>query len=140
MNDAKLIAELNIDEDRRTRIYQDTATPPRWTGGVGRNLSNRGFSEDEIDLMLKNDIADVVSDLDRNLPWWRQMNDARQNVMENMCFNLGIKKLLGFVNTLAFMEGGRYDAAAKGMLDSLWARQVGARANRLATRMRTGVF
>lgn len=138
MNPQRLAADLSVDEGRRARIYLDTVG--KWTGGVGRNLSDRAFSEDEIDLMLKNDIRGVEQDLDRRLPWWRQMSEARQNVLANMCFNLGIDRLLGFVNTLALMKAGRYDAAAAEMLDSKWAKQVGDRAIRLAATMRKGEF
>lgn len=132
----KLAAQLEVDEGRRKRIYTDTVG--KITGGIGRNLTDRDFSDDEIALMLKNDITIVEADLDRSCPWWRGMCDARQNVLANMCFNLGIKRLLGFKDTLATMQAGRYDAAAMGMLDSQWARQVGARAFRLATVMRKG--
>ena len=128
---------MNIDEGRRDRVYTDTVG--KLTVGVGRNISDRAFSQDEIDLMLSNDIELVEQALDRALPWWRQMNDARQNVLANMCF-MGIGSLLGFVNTLAAMKAGRYDDAANGMLNSKWASQVGARATRLAKIMRTGEF
>lgn len=40
------------------------------------------------------------------------------------------------MNPLAWVKEGRYDAAANGMLASLWARQVGVRAIRLASRMK----
>lgn len=139
MNLEKLTAQLNVDEGRKKRIYLDTATPPRWTVGVGRNVSDRDFSDDEIDLMLKNDINLICAQLDKNLPWWRDMNDVRQNVLINMCF-MGIGKVLGFKNTLTSMRDEEYTAAAIGMLDSLWAKQVGDRAKRLATMMRTGEF
>jgi lysozyme len=138
MNAEKLAAQLAIDEGRRPRIYTDTVG--KVTGGVGRNLTDRAFSDDEIDLMLKNDIAIVESDLDHKLPWWRTMTEARQNVLANMCFNLGIDRLLGFINTLAMMKAGQYDSAASGMLQSKWATQVGARAVRLAAMMRKGEF
>ena len=138
MNEQKLAAQLTVDEDRRPRIYLDTKG--KVTGGVGRNLTDRAFSDDEIDLMLTNDIKGVARDLDRNLPWWRQMSEARQNVLANMCFNMGIVKLLGFAKTLTLMKAARYDAAAAEMLDSLWAKQVGARAIRLAATMRKGEF
>lgn len=138
MNADKLAAQLVIDEGKRARIYTDTVG--KVTGGVGRNLTDRPFFEDEIALMLKNDIALVESDLDRKLPWWRLMTEARQNVLANMTFNMGISRVLGFVNTLAAMKVGRYDAAAQGMLDSTWAKQVGARAIRLAAVMRSGEF
>jgi len=138
MNNDKLAAQLTVDEGRKPRIYVDTVG--KITGGVGRNLTDRAFSEDEIDLMLKNDIAMVAKQLDQKMPWWRQMNDARQNVLANMCFNMGINALVGFVNTLAAMKAGQYDVAAKGMLASKWASQVGDRAIRLAKVMRTGEF
>ena len=137
MNIERLKAQLTIDEGRKERVYTDTVG--KLTVGVGRNISDRAFSDDEIDLMLANDIKLVEQALDRNLPWWRQMNDARQNVLANMCF-MGIGTLLGFVNTLAAMKEGRYEDAAKGMLASKWATQVGNRAKRLAEVMRTGNF
>lgn len=138
MDREKLAAQLTIDEGRRALIYLDSVG--KWTGGVGRNLVDRPFSDDEIDLMLKNDIDLVEQDLDRRLPWWREMSNARQNVLANMCFNLGITRLLGFTQALSHMRSRRYEAAAREMLDSKWAKQVGARAIRLAALMRKGEF
>lgn len=138
MNAAKLATQLEIDEGKRARIYTDTVG--KVTVGVGRNLSDRDLFPDEIALMLKNDIASVERDLDRALPWWRELTEARQNVLGNMCFNLGIDRLKGFVNTLTLIRARRYDAAAAEMLNSTWAKQVGARATRLAAVMRSGEF
>jgi lysozyme len=136
MNYDKLAAQLVIDEDKRSKIYTDTRG--KVTGGVGRNLSDRGFSEDEIQLMLKNDINMVEKQLDANLPWWREMSEERQNVLANMCFNMGITKLLQFKTTLDCMQQGRYKEASVAMLNSVWAKQVGARAGRLALIMLGG--
>jgi lysozyme len=138
MNRDRLKKQLEIDEGRKSRIYIDTAN--KITAGVGRNLTDRDFSADEIDLMLNNDIALVERQLDKALPWWREMTDARQDALCNLAFNLGIAGLLKFKNTLTFMRAKRYDAAAMGMLDSLWAKQVGQRAVRLAAMMRTGEY
>lgn len=138
MNRDKLAAQLVIDEGKRPRIYVDTVG--KITGGVGRNLTDRPFSDDEIALMLSNDITSAEADLDRNLPWWRTLTDARQNVLANMCFNMGIDRLLGFKNTLRFIQTHQYAAGAEGMLDSKWANQVGQRAIRLAEMMRSGEF
>ena len=138
MDLAKLERQLSIDEGRRALIYTDTVG--KITGGIGRNLTDRPFFDDEIALMLKNDIALVQTELDQRLPWWREMTDARQNVLANMCFNLGINRLMGFGKTLAYMRVGEYEAAAGEMLDSKWAKQVGARAVRLADLMREGKF
>jgi len=56
----------------------------------------------------------------------------------NMCF-MGIQKLLKFKKMLAAAEAGDYDKAADEILDSKYAKQVGARATRLAQMMRTGL-
>ena len=138
MNFDKLKAQLIIDEGKRSRIYIDTVG--KVTGGVGRNLTDRPFSDDEIELMLENDIAMAAKELDRVFPWWKTLNDARQNVLANMCFNLGAARLLGFKNFLAYAQAGRYDAAAGEMLNSVWSKQVGDRAQRLAKVMREGEF
>jgi lysozyme len=143
--DQLLIAELRRDEGVVTHEYKDSLGYS--TIGVGRLIDKRkggGLSDDEIDYLLANDIKRATADLDRYLPWWRKLSPVRQRVMINMTFNLGIGSapkgtgLLGFKNTLAMIEAGRYDAAAAGMLNSKWAKQVGARADRLAKMMREG--
>lgn len=132
---AALKAELTRDEGRKPRIYTDTVG--KVSGGIGRNLTDKGFRDNEIDLMYQNDIAETEAWLDRNLPWWRQLDPVRQRVVMNMAFNMQ-GKLLTFVNTLAAIQRGDYAAAADGMLASKWATQVGARATRLADMMRSG--
>lgn len=132
---AALKAELTRDEGRKPRIYTDTVG--KVSGGIGRNLTDKGFRDNEIDLMYQNDVAETEAWLDRNLPWWRQLDAVRQRVVMNMAFNMQ-GKLLTFVNTLAAMQRGDYAAAADGMLASKWATQVGARATRLADMMRSG--
>jgi lysozyme len=136
MNLTLLEQELEIDEGKKKKPYKCTAG--KWTIGIGRNLDDRGLSDDEITYLFRNDIQSVFDDLDRSLPWWRKLSDARQRVLANMCLNLGITRLLGFKNTLKAVEEGRYNDAAEGMLASLWAKQVGARAQRLAKMMREG--
>ncbi|KVU65331.1 lysozyme [Burkholderia ubonensis] len=132
---AILKAELTRDEDRRNRIYTDTVG--KVSGGIGRNLTDKGFRDNEIDLMYQNDIAETEAWLDRSLPWWRSLDPVRQRVMMNMAFNMQAK-LLGFRNFLAAAQRRDWNTAATEMLDSLWARQVGARATRLAAMMRSG--
>ena len=59
---------------------------------------------------------------------------------ESAYFQMGVDGLLGFKNTLAMIQSGRYSDAAKGMLSSLWAKQTPARAKRMSEQMRTGVW
>jgi lysozyme len=134
MNIAALKAQLVRHEDLRLKPYKDSLGI--LTIGVGRNLEHVGITEAEAMVLLGNDIIGVFDDLDRVFPWWRQMTEERQLVIADMCFNLGIKRLLGFVKTMAAMQSGRYEVAAVEMLDSKWAQQVGKRAITLANMMK----
>jgi lysozyme len=133
--------ELSVDEGIRAKPYKDTVG--KTTIGIGRNLDDVGVSADEIGLMLQNDLVRTEAALDKNLPWWRQMDPVRQRVIMNLAFNMGAQLpgsgLLSFTNTLAAMAKGNYSQAADGMASSKWATQVGARATRLIAMMRTGV-
>ena len=143
MDRQKLLAELKRDEDLRLKPYVDTVG--KTSIGIGRNLDDVGISQEEAIFLAQNDIDRTMADLDAKLPWWRQLDEVRQRVIVNMCFNMGIgnaalgKGLLSFVNTLAKAMAGDYDGAADGMKASKWYGQVGARAERLVKMMRTGV-
>ena len=132
----ELVRELTRDEGLRLKPYRCTAG--KLTIGVGRNLDDVGISQGEAEIMLRNDIDRAAEGLDRELPWWRNLDEVRQRVMVNMTFNLGIAGLLGFKNTIELVRTGQYLDAAQHMLATKWAKQVGPRAERLALMMRDG--
>jgi lysozyme len=133
----KLKDELTVDEGRRKKLYLCTAG--KQTIGIGYNIEDNGLPDHIIDALFEYSVNElVIKELDKHLPWWKQMTDARQRVLANMCFNLGIQRLLSFKNTLAYMKAGDYERAADGMKSSLWAKQVGDRATRLIAMMRKG--
>jgi len=111
------------------------------TIGIGRLIDKRkggGISLDEARFLLNNDIARVSNEVRKALPWSEKLSYARFGVLLNMAFQMGIQGLLGFKNTLAMIERGDYQAAAKGMLNSKWATQTPARCKRLSVQMETG--
>ena len=129
MNRDLLIEELKRDEGVELKAYQDTVGI--WTIGIGRNLQDVGVSMEEAEFLLASDIDVAVSELQRTFDWFEDLSDARQRVCINMCFNLGLTRLLGFKKFLAAMEAGDWKTAGVEMLDSKWARQVGVRSTRL---------
>lgn len=141
-HDPILIAELRRDEGVRYSPYKDTVGID--TIGVGHNLRAKPLgltyplTDAEVDRILECDLDEVFAELDRRLPWWRDLSQARQRVLANMAFNLGIAGLLTFKNTLQEIQRGHYQIAANNMLASKWAKQVGQRANRLAKMMVEG--
>lgn len=136
MNRERLRKALVRHEGLRLKPY--TCTANKLTIGVGRNIQDNGITEPEAMLLLENDIDGVVRDLNRALPWWQKLDDARREVLANMVFNMGIGTVLTFKNTLAAVQAGDYKRAASLMLQSKWATQVGNRARELATQMETG--
>ncbi|MFD2633206.1 glycoside hydrolase family protein [Idiomarina piscisalsi] len=107
------------------------------TVGVGRNLEDLGLSDDEVSYLLKNDIKRVEQELKSNFSFYDRLNASRKAVLIDMCFNIGLPKILLFENMIQALEGGDFDRAADEMLDSRWAKQVGRRADRLSAIMRS---
>ncbi len=138
MNKAKLAEQLKQHEGLRLKPYTDTVG--KLTLGIGRNLEDKGITEQEALFMLNNDADYFYKKITKELPWIVNLNDARQNVLVNMAFNLGIRGLLTFKMTLSLIEYGDYDNAATEMLNSVWAYQVGQRAIELSKQMATGEF
>lgn len=132
-----LRAHLEWAEARRSKPYKDSVG--KLTIGVGRNLDDRGLRDNEIDFLLDNDIAEVLTECGR-LPFWATLDDVRQLVVADMVFNLGLFKFRQFAKLNAALEGHDYAQAANEMADSKWYVQVGRRAVKLVEAMRTGVW
>ena len=136
----KLIEQLKRHEGVRTHAYQCTANMT--TVGVGRNIDEDGglgLSIDEIEFLLANDIRRCKQELIA-LPWFPEIDSVRQDALINLCFNLGMTRLLGFKNALTAMSVGDYDLAADEFMDSQWAKQVGSRANEVCEMIRSGNY
>jgi lysozyme len=133
----RLEGQLQRHEGFRSHPYRCSAG--RLTIGYGRNLDDRGISEDEAKCLLRNDIDHAMVDASSYAgDSWSRLNAARRAVLANMAFNLGLSRLGGFVRLRERLAASDYQGAAEEMLNSVWARQVGARARELAEQMRTG--
>lgn len=135
MNRDALIAQLIRHEGLKPKPYTDTVG--KKTIGIGRNLDNVGISKDEAIYLCGNDITHAEQ-IATQYDWYAKLNEARQNVVLNMIFNLGQTRFGGFLNMIGAIAKGDYDVAANHMMSSKWAAQVGKRAEELATQMRTG--
>jgi len=109
---------------------------------VGRNISESGLglSDDEIDYLLANDIKRVREELTDCYFWFPAMNEARQDALVDISFNLGQTRLRGFVKALEAMSREQFDIAADEFMDSKWSQQVGNRAVEVTEMIRTGEY
>ena len=143
MNISALMHELMLDEGYKYEIYLDHLGYP--TFGVGHLITEKDeeygkevgtpISKERIEKCLQQDIKIVCEELDMNEPWWRNLDNNRQRVVANMCFNLGYPRFSKFKKFIAAMQVSQWEKAAEEMMDSKWATQVGERAIRLRDRV-----
>lgn len=133
MNDETLLDMITRHEGKRRVLYHDSLGIP--TIGIGHNLS-KPLTDMAIQQILRDDVNDAYGECLHAFPWFAELTEKRQWVLIDMCFNLGLPRLLGFKKFLQAMALGDYETAAVEMLDSLWAKQVKGRALELAGMIR----
>jgi lysozyme len=119
------------------RNFPYTDTTGHLSIGVGRNLSDRGISTVEALLLLDDDILYFSSKLHSLVAFFDRLDENRQIVLVDMCFNLGINGFLAFKAMLNALERGDYEMASKEILASKAAEQCPDRYQRLAYIMKT---
>ena len=122
----------------RLKPYRDAES--KLTIGVGRNLDDEGITRAEALMLLDNDIATVGRDVTRAFPWFPGLDPVRKDVVLTMVFNLGLPRFRRFEKTIAAIRAGDWESAAREMLKSRWANQVGKRALELAAMMERGKY
>ncbi len=144
MNLDKTRKLLMEDESFRQFVYDDSTGRPvhsetgKFTVGYGRNLEEKGITNQEARMLLDNDIKYFDDELRKRAPFYVQLDDVRQAVLLSMAFNIGLKGLYGFIDTLKLIKEKKYKLAAFEMLNSKWSDQVKVRASKLASMMDTG--
>lgn len=128
--------QLKLDEGLRLFPYLDSRG--KITIGYGRNLTDRGIHQLEAEEMLSEDIDYAWSELAKVFPVVETLDNVRQSVLTQMCFNLGPEGLRKFPIMWLAVARGDFKNAAEAMLNSKWATEVGARATRLADEMASG--
>ncbi len=109
------------------------------TIGIGHNLDANGISENIAYALFDEDVEGVEAELS-TVPVYGTLDKTRQEVLINMCFNMGLPSLLKFKKMWAALAERKYNEAAVQMMDSRWALQVGDRSSELAAIMREGRY
>ena len=154
-----LLKKLIQHEGMVLNVYQDSLGID--TIGVGRNLEDRGITQEELDALdfpnidavyehgiteadaaylLENDVQIVEDELLKAHPCVAELDSVRQLVLVDMAFNMGVPRLCKFKKMWAAIHEGDFRTAAKEMLDSRWAIQVKSRSHKLAHAMHHGEF
>ena len=140
--DAEILAiavpQLERDEGVETNAYLDTkGIPTIGVGHVGREVHlGLTWTDEQVDSQLQTDIGTVFTGCDSAIPWWRNLDPVRADVLVNIAFNVGVHGLLGFKHMLSYCHLGGYVSAGMEIEDSELAPE---RRARLAKQMSSGV-
>ena len=143
-NRDNLFEQLKIDEGVVHEIYLDHLNYP--TFGVGHLVLETDpefgqpvgtpITEERVRECFEKDLDIAISECEVLYgEAWEGFPGEVKEVLVNMLFNLGRPRLAKFKNFNRNILEHNWAGAAPEGLDSLWARQVGNRANRLMERL-----
>ena len=140
--------QLERQEENRNKAYDDSTGKELKTGdtlkgnltiGIGWNLTGVSLPSVIIEAMFGIALRNSDAALQANIPWvFTILDDVRTDVFRNLCFNMGITRLLGFHLMIAAANKGDFEEAANQLKDSTWYSQVGDRGVELVAQLRTG--
>lgn len=120
-----------LNEGKKSKPYRDTVG--KITIGIGRNLTDVGLRESEINTLLDNDLETAKDAIRLHLPWATPsfLGEARYAAVVDLVFNMGIRSFLKFRATLNALTNGDWDRAGANLRNSLWFKQVAQRGPRI---------
>lgn len=107
--------------------------------GYGFNIDVIPMPKEVADLWLSLIVRDMKKRL-AQFDWIGELNEARQVVLYDMAYQMGINGMLSFTNMINSLRAEKYCEAASHLLDSKYARQTPGRASRNAEILRSGVI
>lgn len=126
--------DLNVErlirkhEGKEKFPYKDTKG--NITIGIGRNLSAKGLSEDEIDLLFENDLMEAETRLNEILAYYKINRSGLPEevvmVLIDMSFNMGYG-LKAFKRMFKAVKKQDWEWMIEEMKDSVWCREVKSR-------------
>ena len=139
----KLREQLKIDEGVKYEVYLDhlgyktfgighlvVAGDDEYGADVGHPVS-----EERVNAVFDEDVKKYISEAEKVFPNLQKLPEEAQQVIVNMCFNMGAPRLSKFKKFIAAVNDENWSTAAIEMMDSRWAKQVGKRAERLRDRI-----
>jgi lysozyme len=144
MDTSKLREQLKIDEGVKYEVYDDHLGYK--TFGIGHLVTPEDeeygspcgtpIAVDRVNSVFDKDVETYISESEKVFGNLQQMPEEVQQVIVNMCFNMGAPRLSQFKKFIKAIHDEDWKTASVEMLDSRWAKQVGERANRLSDRIK----
>jgi len=129
-----LLEKIKHHEGFVEHVYDDSLGIP--TIGYGFAIKDLVLDEDIAEDILIRKLEKLQRNANSRFQWLEDMPQEVQEVVLNMCYQLGITGVSKFRKAISALQEGEWQEAADEMLDSLWARQTPNRAEELSNIVR----
>lgn len=142
------VQDIQRDEGFRSFLYDDATGQRIRSGdtlkgnptiGNGWNVSAKTLTQSQWATLTGWLCENVKVSLTAAFPWVANLNEPRARALANMAYNMGVAKLAEFQTFLELLQQGKFSEAATDLRSTLWAKQVGDRATRIADIIEKGV-
>ena len=127
---SNLIENIKASEGFRSKVYK--CTEGYDTIGYGFAIKDLHLDEDLAEIILRRKVKELMLRVQQKFPFIVDMPDEIQNVVVEMCFQMGLSGFSKFKKTISLLESREFLSASKEMLDSRWAKQTPNRAKKLS--------
>ena len=126
----ELLEAVKLSEGFRDKVYK--CTEGYDTIGYGFAVKDLVMDEDVAEMILRRKLDALIDRVNTRFPFVKKMPEEGQDVIYEMCYQLGVSGVSKFKKTLVYLENKEYRMAASEMLDSKWHRQTPNRSQRLS--------
>jgi len=130
-----LLEQIKDHEGFKSTVYQ--CTEGYDTIGYGFAIKDLELTEEIAEDILIGKLSKLRLRLCKTFDWFLDTPEVVQEVIMNMCYQMGLSGFSQFKKTIYYFETEQYEEAADEMLDSLWHKQTPARSQELSDVIRS---
>ena len=139
----ELKSEIKEHEGYRDTVYLDSLS--KRTVGFGHLCvedhweDGKQYDKEYLEEIFDKDFNIALTDANKILEG-KPVNHIAREVIIELVFNIGMPRTKKFVKCLAALDNENYNEAGNQILDSLYAKQVPARAGKLSGKMKSAAL
>ena len=125
-----LLEQIKDHEGFSSTVYE--CTEGYDTIGYGFAIKDLELTEEIAEDILIGKLSKLRLRLCKTFDWFLDTPEVVQEVIMNMCYQMGLSGFSQFKKTIYYLETEQYEEAADEMLDSLWHKQTPSRSQELS--------
>ena len=118
---------FNLQDATNAKVFKEVTGFP-----VEEAMKGKEITKEHQEKLLEHTIAQADADVKKLVPNFDKLTPEQQDALTNFVFNVGLTTALKFKNTFGAIRRGDGKAAAHGIRNSAYYKQVGKRAERVA--------